>query len=388
VPDRPRGRSVIAVHPNTDLYGSDRMFIESVATMTPGVLVVLPKSGPLVDDLTARGVALEIRPFPVLRKVELRKPRRALVFAVQFLVSVVTITRWLRRERPAVLYVSTIAAPEWLLAGRLAGTRVVCHVHESEPQWPRLASMVLLSPLWAAHGIIANSGDCLNWIRSALGDRLSRRGQVVHNGVREPAVPVPDGAGSDGGPRSLVVVGRLSERKGQDVAIAATALVRQAGHDVTLTLVGDGYPGYEDVVDGLHALTRELGVDDVTVFTGFQDPAPHVAAADVVLVPSRVEPFGLVAVEALLLARAVVAAGVGGLTEIIEDGVTGLLVPPDDPRALADAIEALLADPARAQALGRAGRADARARFSLAAYSARLADAVHGSAGARGSTPA
>jgi glycosyltransferase involved in cell wall biosynthesis len=388
VPDRPRGRKVIAVHPHTDLYGSDRMFLESVATMTPDVLAVLPKTGPLVDELAARGIPHLIRPFPVLRKVELRTPWRVLAFGAGFLRSVVGLSRWLRRERPAVLYVSTIAAPEWLLAGRLAGTRVVCHVHESEPQWPRLASTVLLSPLWAAHGVVANSRDCLDWIRSTLGERLSRRGRVVHNGVREPAGTEPRVAGSGEGPRSLVVVGRLSERKGQDVAIAATALVREAGHDVTLTLVGDGYPGYEDVVDGLHDLARELGVEDVTVFTGFQDPAPHVAAADVVLVPSRVEPFGLVAVEALLLGRAVVAAGVGGLTEILEDGVTGLLVPPDDPQALAAAIGSLLADPARAQALGRAGRADARARFSLAAYSARLADAVHGPAGTPGSPPA
>jgi glycosyltransferase involved in cell wall biosynthesis len=369
-------RDVIAVHPHTDLYGSDRMFIESVATMAPGVLAVLPQTGPLVDELAARGIPFVVRPFPVLRKVELRTPAGALAFVVAFARSVVSLTRWLRRERPSVLYVSTIAAPEWLLAGRLAGTRVVCHVHESEPQWPRLASAVLLAPLWAAHGIIANSRDCLGWIRSALGGRLARRGRVVHNGVREPE-PAAAASPAAAGPRSLVVVGRLSERKGQDVAIAATALVRRAGYDVTLTLVGDGYPGYEHVVEGLHAAARAEGVDDVTVFVGFRDPAPVVAAADVVLVPSRVEPFGLVAVEAMLAGRPVVASAVGGLTEILTDGVTGRLVPPEDPDALADAVIALLADRAAAQRIGRAGQDDARARFSLDTYARRLDEVVH-----------
>jgi glycosyltransferase involved in cell wall biosynthesis len=276
-----------------------------------------------------------------------------------------------------VLYVSTIAAPEWLIAGRLSGARVVCHVHESEPQMSRLASALLLSPLLAAHAVIANSQDSMAWIRSSLGKRMARRSRIIHNGV---AQPVPDAAASPSSARSatkrLVVVGRLAARKGQDVAISATALVRTAGFDVSLTLVGDGYPGYEAYENGLHTLAATEHVDDVTVFAGFKDPAPYVAEADVVLVPSRVEPFGLVAVEALLLGRPVVASRVGGLVEIIQDGRTGALVEPDDPRALADAIIRLLSDEAAATALGAAGQADARERFSMEAYSAKLAEAI------------
>jgi glycosyltransferase involved in cell wall biosynthesis len=145
---------------------------------------------------------------------------------------------------------------------------------------------------------------------------------------------------------------------------------------VTLTLVGDGFPGYEDHIDGLHTLAAAEHVDDVTVFAGFQDPAPYLSAADVVLVPSRVEPFGLVAVEALLLGRAVIASRVGGLAEIVRDGETGVLVEPDDPQALADAIIRLLSDPAVRTTLGHAGEADARSRFSMETYAARLADVV------------
>jgi glycosyltransferase involved in cell wall biosynthesis len=372
-----RPGTVIAAHPHTDLYGSDRMFLESVSTMAPDVLVVLPKGGPLVDALASRNVPHEIKDFPVLRKVELRSPWNAVRFVAHFVRSVVTLTAWLRSKDASVVYVSTIAAPEWLIAARLSGARVVCHLHESEPQMSRLASALLLSPLLATHLVIANSEDSQTWVRSSLGPRLARRTRVIHNGVREPAVLTPAPApGPGSGARRLVVVGRLAARKGQDTAICATALVRQAGFDVTLTLVGDGYPGYEDHVEGLHALAASEGVSDVTVFAGFQDPAPYVRDADVVLVPSRVEPFGLVAVEALLLGRAVVAAKVGGLREIVRDGETGLLVEPGDPRALADAIIRLLSDPAGADALGAAGQADARARFSMEAYSASFSEAV------------
>lgn len=366
---------MVAVHPHADLYGSDRMFLESLSSLGDEVVAVLSKEGPLADAVRERDIPLVVRDFPVLRKIELRNPRSALAFSGRFLRSIGTLTKWLRAQDASVVYVSTIAAPEWLLAGRLSGARVVCHLHESLPDMSRRASAVLLSPLLAADVVLANSRNTLGWIRSSLGDRFARRTRVLHNGVREPA-PRTTWTPAEPTSRTLVVVGRLSAIKGQDTAIRAAALVRAAGHDVTLTLVGDCYPGYEAVEEGLRELAVRERVDSVTVFTGFQDPAPYVAAADVVLVPSRVESFGLVAVEALLLGRPVVAARTGGLREVIRDGETGLLVDAGDPRALADAVIRLLGDPQLAAALGTAGRADAQARFSMAAFATALADAV------------
>lgn len=375
--EEPRTGRVVAVHPHADLYGSDRMFLEALSALGPDVLAVLSTSGPLVGALEARGHEVLVKDFPVLRKVELKDPRKAVVFAGRFLRSVLTLSAWLREQDASVLYVSTVTAPEWLLAGRLCGIRVVCHVHESMPM-PRPARALLLLPLLAAGLVVANSGVTQAWIRSSLGRRIAGRTRVVHNGVPEPSSPAARGRVPTDRPRSLVVVGRLSHIKGQDTAIRATALVRQAGFDVTLTLVGDCYPGYESVEEGLRGLASELGVEDLTEFAGYQDPAPYVAAADVVLVPSRVESFGLVAVEALLLGRPVVAARTGGLTEVIKDGETGLLVAADDPEALAGAVVRLLDDPALATALATAGHADARTRFSIPGFTAALAGAVFG----------
>lgn len=367
---KPRTGRVVAVHPHADLYGSDRMFLEALAALGPDVLAVLSTSGPLVEAVQARGHEVLVKDFPVLRKVELRDPRKAAVFAWRFLRSVRTLSTWLRAQGVAVLYVSTVTAPEWILAGRLSGIRVVCHVHESMPM-PRPARALLLSPLLAADVVVANSAETQAWLRHSLGTWGARRTLVIHNGVRPPEATVtPEGS------PGLVLVGRLSAIKGQDTAIQALALVRAAGHDVTLTLVGDCYPGYESVEEGLRDLAVRERVDQVTVFTGFQDPAPYVAGADVVVVPSRVESFGLVAVEALLLGRPVVAARTGGLREVIRDGETGLLVDADDPRELADAVIRLLRDPELATALGTAGRADAQARFAMTAFTAALADAV------------
>src|SRR5699024_5942754 len=168
-----------------------------------------------------------------------------------------------------------------------------------------------------------------------------------------------------GAPARVVVVGRLSPRKGIDVAVEAVGLLGRRGHDVRLEVCGTTFEGYEWFEDELRERITALDLADRVELRGYVRPTWGVlASADVVLVPSRAEPFGNTAVEALLAGRPLVASAVQGLVEIVDDGRTGLLVTPADPVALADGIERLLADPGLAARLAAAGLADARERFS------------------------
>ncbi|CAM5790212.1 Glycosyl transferase OS=Cellulomonas persica OX=76861 GN=CPE01_27910 PE=4 SV=1 [Cellulomonas persica] len=106
--------------------------------------------------------------------------------------------------------------------------------------------------------------------------------------------------------------------------------------------------------------------------------------ADVALVPSRVEPFGNAAVEALLAQRPVVVSRVQGLAEIVRDRETGLLVPPDDPAALASAVRELADDTALRERLAAQGRADALTRFGTQRYDDAVTSALDDLAGAHG----
>jgi N-acetyl-alpha-D-glucosaminyl L-malate synthase BshA len=144
-----------------------------------------------------------------------------------------------------------------------------------------------------------------------------------------------------------------------------------------LVMVGDG-------PDRVHAEAeaRELGLHEKVFFLGkIEAVAPLLAGADLFLLPSASESFGLSALEALACGVPVVATDIGGASEILRDGVTGLIVPPRDPGRLAAAIETLLADPARAREMGRRGSADVAARFTpdhlvdgtIAAYETILA---------------
>jgi glycosyltransferase involved in cell wall biosynthesis len=168
----------------------------------------------------------------------------------------------------------------------------------------------------------------------------------------------PDGAACPrtGRPR-LLTLGRLVPRKGVDTVIEALARVRGA------ELLIAGGPARAELasdpeVARLAASAREAGVSRRVVFTGgiaHTDIPRLLRSADVVLCTPWYEPFGIVPLEAMACGVPVIASAVGGLTDTVVHGETGLLVPPRDPAAVAEAVKLLLAAPAKRAAFGRAG---------------------------------
>ena len=170
----------------------------------------------------------------------------------------------------------------------------------------------------------------------------------------------------------LLFVGRLQPLKAPDLAVRALAGLT-AHRDALLVIVG-GASGIDGDLDASRRLAVGLGVDDRVRFVA---PLPHhilsswYRAADVVIVPSRSESFGLVALEAAACGIPVVASAVGGLLNIVHDGVTGLLVDGRDPDRYSRAIEQVLGDPRGAAAMGAAAAVRAR-RFTWSFTAARL----------------
>jgi glycosyltransferase involved in cell wall biosynthesis len=197
-----------------------------------------------------------------------------------------------------------------------------------------------------------------------VGDRTSREvealvglppGSVrtIHNGVPDlelaRSLRVPPGP-------VIGAVGRLEHQKGFDVLIRAMADVDGA----SLVLVGDGSEHAR-----LEDLARRVGVADRIQWTGWEEePRGYLPSFDVLAFPSRFEGFPLAVLEALLARSAVVAADVGSVSEAVLDGDTGLLVPPEDPAALAAAIRRLLDDEELRRRLGESGRRLVLERFT------------------------
>ncbi|UNO39834.1 glycosyltransferase [Streptomyces sp. MST-110588] len=194
----------------------------------------------------------------------------------------------------------------------------------------------------------------------------AHRAAVVPCGV-DPAHFTPEGPVAPRGPHRhrLLQIGRLVKRKGAGVSVAALA----------------GLPGAELVIAGgpprdrldadpevrrLRALARQAGVADRVRFVGGvprEEVPALLRSADVVLCPADYEPFGIVPLEAMGCGTPVVATAVGGQLDTVADPVTGRLVPPGDPAALAAAVTGLLRDPARRSACGAAGRRRVLTRY-------------------------
>ena len=191
---------------------------------------------------------------------------------------------------------------------------------------------------------------------------------LIYNGVdlerydhQEPCCTLHEEYGMEPGSQIVGVVARLEPEKGHPTLLEAWPLVLRAAPDAYLLVVGEGSQR-----DALERQARALRIAHRVVFTGRRDDVPAVTAAlDVAVLPSYREAQGLTILEALALSRPVVASNVGGIPEVIDDGVTGLLVPPHDAPALAAAIVRFLSDHPYADTIARAGHDMVHDRFCI-----------------------
>ncbi len=325
----------------------------------------------MVEDARARGCRVEVIP-ELKRKISPAKD----------LVALWRIVRLLRREQVALLHTHTSKAGFLgRLAGRLSGTPAVVHTphgHIFYGYYGRALTALFVAlervaaPL-ADRIVVLTEQEMLDHLER----RIGRREQfvVIPSGVDLETIRARAPAREEARRRlgvaddSLLVVGvgRLVPIKGFDVLVRALPAIARAAPAARLTLVGDGPDRAALVTEA-----RALGVANRLELAGAHtEVAPFLAAADLLVAPSRNEGQGKSLVEAMALGLPVVAARVGGIPAVVEDGETGRLVPPDDPPALAGAVTQLLADPELRRRMGAAGRRRAE-QFSLRVMEARL----------------
>jgi glycosyltransferase involved in cell wall biosynthesis len=370
---------VLVAHPGAELYGADRVFLETVSALRiqgTDVVAALPTEGPLLGELKARGARVLICRMPVLRKNLLNAAGllRLLKMVVQGVADGIRI---LRAVRPDVVYVSTLTIPLWAPLGKLFRVPVLTHVHEAEREAPRLLRFALAAPLMLSRAVIANS----HYSRAVLTDsvpQLAKKTVVLYNGVPGPATVLP-GRASIEGPLRLLYFGRLSPRKGADVAIRAVAALRTSGIEVSLDVVGSVFPGYEWYERELRTLVAELSLGDSVAFRGFQPVVwPYLESCDIALVTSRLdEPFGNTAVEALLAARPLVVSDTSGLREASAGYHSAVRVPPDDPDAISHAVQGMLEDWPSFVGTAMADAQAAAGKHSQGAYQAAVRDQIN-----------
>lgn len=296
---------------------------------------------------------------------------RAAMYQIFYFLEAVVLARHLQNRQVMHLHnhFAQASCTVALLAARLADIPFSFTLHGpadfTDPKLWRLDEKIR-----AAQFVICISHYCRSQAMLASPHAHWPKLQIIHCGVEPNRYDMSPAQGRD-----LLFVGRLAAAKGVPLLIEAMGSINKRCPGVQLTLIGDGpdRAGLEDQV-------RAQGLQDVVRFLGYRSQDEVIEAlshAALFVLPSFAEGVPVVLMEAMASSRAVVATRITGIPELVEDGVSGRLVPPGDGAALADAICAILADPDQAARMGAAGLQKVRADFDATTEAARLAVLFH-----------
>ena len=365
-------RRILYVHNSADLYGASRSLLRLLTALDRTRFdpsVVLPEHGILEERIKALGTSVTIE--PALAIISRYSSKLGAIF-YRFPVSSWRLFRLIRRKRIDLVHTNTGVVFSPAFAAWIACVPHVWHIRESFEEFG--------GGLWEVYSAFmrAFSARIVSVSHPNAAQFADRRKVVViHNGFPLEDFPAFTNeqrrqarAHFDLAETDLVTgcVGRLKwVRKGQEFLIQAAHLLKGRGWQMKHLIVGSPYTGNESHLERLQALVRELGLEKEIIFAGeLRDTRSAYAAMDLFVLPSaQPEPFGGVVIEAMAHRLPVIATSIGGSLDQVEDGVTGLLVPPAEPKALADAIELLARDDGRRKQMGIAGRERVAQLFDL-----------------------
>jgi glycosyltransferase involved in cell wall biosynthesis len=376
-------KTILFTNVGADLYGADYVLLCLVKSIDPHrfrSIVIVPYDGPLVPELRKAGAEVIVREFPVLRR-GIFTPLGIIRFAWQTVSSVVFLTFLARRYKANILHTNTACL--WAPAIVAAITRKphIWQIMELVER-PRLVR-------WAMSKMTAVFSTRVFCISDAVRNhflygnaRYAPKFRTLYHGVDQDEYD----PGATGGPlirerlgisdKAIVVLyaGRFSEWKGQDIMAAAAKLLCDRGQarrlDMHFIFLGSFFPGYEHCQTDLAAALGQLPEAARAHLHGFQRDLPDwMKTSDIFVLPSkRPEPNATVLIAAMTMGLPCIGTNIGGTVETIDQGKTGLLVPPDNPESLAEAIACLASDTSLRNSMGRQGRIRARELFSIENY--------------------
>jgi glycosyltransferase involved in cell wall biosynthesis len=363
------------------------LLLEHIDKTNIAPVVVCPE-GPLVER--ARGLGAETVTVDLGQMGFARRGTQAVGYAIGVLRSARTLSRQLRSIRPDIVHANT------LRAGVIAGVarsvfgspgKLVVHVRDCPP--PGFQTRLALR-------LAGGPADCVIAISGYVRDHLARIGfpsdrtrmiwDAVDTQVFDSAVAsghtVLEELGLRGCYPVVSTIAQITPWKGQLEVVEAFARTAGGFPDARLLIVGEPkFTGAEARYDiagyqrKLQDTVRDLGLADKVRFTGERNDIPSViAASDIVVHASWEEPFGLIVVEAMSMGKPVVATRAGAMPELINNGESGLLVTPQDPASIAEAVNSLASDRALCARLGGKAAVETRNRFDIARAVSEITD--------------
>lgn len=315
-------------------------------------VTVLTENGPLAERLRNMGIKIYMTPLVNIKKKE---P----ISAFFYFKTVLRLARIIKSEKVSLIHCNMYTSNQYAtLAGFFTGVPLLCHIRNIIGRTCYYNNLLFLTKI-----LIANSKATEQSYRKYLKD--AQKSKVIYNSVllneNNSAVSSSVFRQKYGIAKNAFLIGyigQIQEVKGIHFLIEAVSCIAKSYPCIRLFVAGDDTLSKQsEYFPCLKKMCTTLNLNHIVIWGGFvNDTSALYSAIDVLVLPSTYEPFGRVLIEAMAAGKPVISTRVGGIPEVVEDGITGLLVPPEDPKALAKAIAELIDNPALARRFGEKGR--------------------------------
>lgn len=364
-------KNILVIHQSAELYGSDKtllLLLQNLDKVQFNAVVVVPFSGPLVTELEKTGVTVAIAPVLKLYR-NIFKPRNLLSFFKDMRTTGRVLSNLHATYKFDIVYSNTLAVLAGAFFAKRNKIKHLWHVHEIIVHPAVIANLYPKILNRYANTIICNSNATKNNLTTRL-PKLAEKITVVYNGADKPITTQSAGEFLYlKNEKVVTLVGRISRIKGQRwVLNTYVNHLKESG--IKLLFVGSPVPGQEFYKHEAEHFIKANNLEDIVFIHDFtEDLAGVWDVTDVALMPSvEAESFGLVALEAMLFKKPVIASKLGGPMEIVVDNKTGLLVEAGNEKELAGAILKLIDNTQLRQDYAEKGYERAVSEFSLGNY--------------------
>ncbi|TDP60024.1 glycosyltransferase family 4 protein [Flavobacterium dankookense] len=372
-------KSILFIHQSAELYGSDKtilMFISSLDKQKYKSIVVLPFDGPLKREFEKNGIEVVIAPVLKLYR-KMFTPTNILKFFKEYKEGLKTLNKLHKKHNFNIVYSHTLAALIGIVFAKKNNIKHLWHVQEiiAKPVIFNKGFVKLLS-IKANDVAVYDSRTTMEfWIKN--NPRLAKKSEFVCNGLDVKQKPEPNIEKSlkirndyfkvNQNELVIALVGRINSWKGQQLLLEAFNKITQKYDNIKLVYLGSAPPNQEFFEIDLKNKISEYGLNERVIIIPFQENIwPFWDSIDIAVVPStEPEPFGMVAIEAMLSKKPVVAANHGGLTETVLHNHNGLLFEPNNAESLAISLEELINDESKRKQFGENGYHRTIEHFSL-----------------------
>lgn len=369
---------ILVLHGTSDLYGSGKILLTAVQTLVSAnhsVILLLSEEGPLSNAMRASGVEVRIIRLGILRKKYFSFEgffNRIIVLKKAY----ASIKKIIREDKIDLIYSNTTTVIIGAIAAKLNRVKHIWHVHEMivKPKFMYHFNGYFLQR-FGQHIIAVSGAVKQHWLKYVEAGKIT----VIHNGIDTTLFENTKGElrkELDLGDDTLLIgmIGRVNIFKGQEYFLEIASLLVKKYKNVKFILVGDAYRGYEYLYDKINGIIKEKELEEYVYDLKYRTDIPNIInSLNVIVLPSQFpDSFPTVILEAMAASIPVVATEQGGAAEMIENNVSGYLIPLQDAVISANKISALIDDVVLRETFGSKGKERLHQLFTLQTFQKKI----------------